>query len=441
MERLFEKKLEQWKISRNRKPLIVRGARQVGKSYTITRFGKNAFKGKIHCIDFEKHPEWHGVFDRNLDPVRIVSELEILLNAKISPGKDLLFFDEIQAAPRAITALRYFYETLPEQHLIAAGSLLDFTMKEISFPVGRVNIMNMLPMNFCEFLQAVGKRRIAEIICSEPVRLSETIHLEILESVRQYMFVGGMPECVKVWAGSHSMADVSGIRSDLVNAYRQDFSKYAPYADKRAMNQTLTTVAKHIGHQIKFSRLSDDFTGPTNKKAFELLRLARVIHKVTAASPASMPLSTTASEKKFKSLLVDIGLLNTLNDLSLNQEYMKKDVLSIYDGALAEQFAGQELISGGMEDLHYWSREARNSSAEIDYLFARGNKIFPVEVKSGPSGKLRSMHLLLQQYPKIEQGYVLSSAPYGEIPDQKLTFLPLYYAYSLTGALKNHIEK
>jgi predicted AAA+ superfamily ATPase len=431
MYRLFQEKLEQWKVAPNRKPLIVRGARQVGKSYTIVQFGKMSFPGKTHVVDLEKYPDLHGIFKRDLDPVRIVGELEIILNTRITPGQDLLFFDEIQAEPRAIMALRYFYEDLPGLHVIAAGSLLEFAMKDISFPVGRVHLMTMNPMNFYEFLVAGDKIRMAEIIRAKPERLADTIHAEILQVLRQYMFAGGMPECVKAWLGSGSMADVFEIQADLAATYRQDFSKYAPHADKRALNNVLSAVAKRVGHQIKYTQLSDEFSGPTNKKAFDLLQLARVIHKISATSPASLPLEASASDKKFKALTVDIGLLHSLNDFRVGREYGKSDLLAIFDGALAEQFVGQELISCGRENPYYWSREAKSSSAEVDYLIVRKGRICPIEVKGGASGKLRSLHLLLQQFRGIEQAFVLSTAPFGTMPDQKLTFLPLYYAFSL----------
>jgi predicted AAA+ superfamily ATPase len=431
MDRLLMERLETWRKASNRKPLVIRGARQVGKSYTIHHFGKSRFAGKVHLIDFEKHPDWHSIFDKNLDPVRIVSELEILLNERITPGNDLLFFDEIQAAPRALTSLRYFYEELPALHVIAAGSLLEFAIKDISFPVGRVQIMNMYPMNFYEFLKATGRDQAAEIIYSKPEKLPDTIHQMLLDTLRQYMFTGGMPECVFVWCDSHSMTEVFEVQSHLVETYRQDFSKYAPYTDKRSLNHALATVAKSIGHQIKYTKLSDEFTGPTNKKAFELLSLARVINKISAVSPASLPFAATVSDKKFKSLVLDVGIMRSLNDLPANVEFRKNDLLSMYNGAVAEQFTGQEFISAGMETLYYWSRAAKSSSAEVDYLISRKNNIFPVEIKGGAAGKLRSMHLILEKYAHLEQGYVLSTAPYGRIPDQKLTFLPLYYASTL----------
>jgi len=432
MKRNFTKKLNNWKASPNRKPLIVRGARQVGKTYSIKQFGQQSFAGKIHIVDFEKHPDWLGIFEKDLDTKRILGELEILLNAKITPGKDLLFFDEIQASPKAIMSLRYFYEDQPEMHVIAAGSLLEFALKDISFPVGRVQILNLTPMNFYEFLQATGKDKASEIISNKPEKLSDSIHNMLLENLRQYMYIGGMPECVQVWRNSNSMADVFEIQSNLLETYRQDFSKYAPYTDKRSLNHAINKIAKNVGQQIKYSKLSDEFSGPTNKKAFELLQLARILNKIRATSPASLPFGASVSESRFKSILVDVGLMRALNDIPSNIEFTKNDLLAMYHGALAEQFVGQEFMSSGMDNLYYWSREAKSSSAEVDYLIVKNSKIYPVEIKSGPGGKLRSLHLLFQKHPNIEQGFVLSTAPYGKIPEQKLTFLPLYYAYGLT---------
>ncbi|TVR44762.1 MAG: DUF4143 domain-containing protein [Bacteroidia bacterium] len=431
MKRLFTQRLKGWKDSKYRKPLIVRGARQVGKSWVIREFGETCYEGKVHIIDFERKPEWFKVFDPDLDPVRIMNELEMLLNEKITPGKDLLFFDEVQAAPRAIMSLRYFYEEMPELHLIAAGSLLEFALKDISFPVGRVQIMSLGPMNFYEFLLARKKKKLAEIIISPPEELPETVHTLLIEHLRHYMYVGGMPECVGVWCETQRMTHVFEVQDSLVETYRQDFSKYAPYSDKRSLNHAMTMVAKNVGRQIKYTRLSDEFSGPTNKKAYELLLMARIFHKVRSASPASLPLAATASESRFKSLLVDLGLMRSLNDIPANIEYVKNDLLAMYNGALAEQFAGQEFYSAGNDQLFYWTRESKSSSAEVDYLLAKNNKIFPVEVKGGASGKLKSLHLLMKQCPDIEQAYVLSTAPYAEIPEKKLCMLPVYYAYQL----------
>ena len=429
MERFITKKLIAWKNQHSRKPLILRGARQVGKTWAVNDFGKSYFEGGVHVVDLEKHPDWHRIFEIDLVPERILSELEILLNARIQAERDLLFFDEVQSCPRALMALRYFYENYPELHVIAAGSLLEFAMKEISFPVGRVQFLNLLPMCFAEFLIATGKDRAAELILSPYEKQSENIHQMLLEELRRYFFIGGMPECVKVFAESGRMREAFDIQSDLIRTFREDFAKYAPYSDKRCLNGVLSSTARMVGKQIIYSHLVEGFTNPTIKKAFDLLCMAQVIHKVLAADPSGLPLGASASERKFKAIMVDIGLMHSLCGLPVDVEYRKSDLLAIYQGAMAEQFVGQELLAAGQPELYYWAREAKNSTAEVDFLINKQGRIYPVEVKSGTSGRLRSLHLLLDSHSKIPHGYVLSSQAYAELPDQKLTFLPLYYAY------------
>lgn len=431
MKRNITAKLIAWKQQKNRKPLIVRGARQVGKSYSIVDFGKNHFDGKTHVVNLEKQLNWHKVFEQDLDAARIVMELEVLLNERIETGKSLLFFDEIQACPRAISALRYFYEQLPDLHVIAAGSLLEFALQDISFPVGRVQLMNIHPMSFSEFLEAVGKPLLVEIIAAPPARLSDAIHELLQAELRRYFFIGGMPECVRTFVETSSIKDVYEVQSDLINTFRQDFSKYAPYADKRCLNDVLYSIAQKTGQQVKYLTLSDGFSSPTIKKAFELLCTARLIHKVRASSPAGLPLRASASDKKFKAILLDIGLLVHLSGLPIQAEYTKGQLLAIFKGALAEQFVGQEFLASGQEELFYWSRAAKSSTAEVDYLIVRNSEIIPVEVKGSSSGRLKSLHLLLNACPDIPEAYVFSDANYGQIPEQKLRFLPLYFASCL----------
>jgi len=432
MKRLLMDDLQEWQRSKQRKPLIVRGARQVGKTHLIRAFGQSCFQGNIHTVNFERHPEWHNLFEQNLDPDRILKDLEIVLNARIIIGRDLLFFDEIQACPQAITALRYFYEEKPELHVIAAGSLLEFALKQVGLPVGRVNLMELSPMNFYEFLLAAGRDDLASLIMDKPTMLSKPVHELLLSSLRQYMFVGGMPECIKTWLDSGSLKEVFSVQVDLLNTFRQDFSKYTPLADPRALNFTMAHIAKHIGNQVKYAKFSDEFTGPTHKKAFGLLETARILHRVSATSPASLPLEANASEKRFKAIMLDLGMLHALHGMQANVEFTRSELLSIYNGGLAEQFVGQEFISSGNTPLYFWSREVKSSQAEVDYLILNQDEINPVEVKSGLGGSLRSLHLLLQQYPEIKQGVVFSSAPYGEVRHQKILFLPLYYAYGLS---------
>ncbi len=434
MERFITKKLLKWKKQKNRKPLILRGARQIGKTWSVLNFGKQYFDGKVHLVDLEKHSDWHSLFKKNLDINRILSDLEILLNSRIDINKDLLFIDEIQSCPRALMALRYFYEEYPQFHVIAAGSLLEFAPQEISFPVGRVQFLNMFPLNFAEFLIAMGMKRLSEVIMSPPEKQSEVMHNKLLDELRKYFFVGGMPECVQTFVKTGSIKTVFEIQSELINTFREDFSKYATYADKNCLNQILSSVARNIGNQIKYSRLTENFSNPTIKNGFNLLCQSQLISKILSANPGGIPLGAYAKEKIFKAKLIDIGLMHSLCELQIIREYKKDDLLSIYKGSLAEQFVGQEFQSAGNSQLFYWSRPTKSSTAEVDFLINKKGKIIPVEVKSGSAGRLRSMHLLLEKFQNCPYGYVFSTRNYSELPEQKLVFLPLYYAFQISNS-------
>ncbi len=432
MERFIEKKLIAWQQSKFRKPLIIRGARQVGKTFSVLQFGKTHFPGNIHVIDFEKSLDVHTIFEKNLDVTRILAELELYLNASITPGEDLLFFDEIQSCPRALTALRYFYEELPQLHIIAAGSLLEFAFKdEMSFPVGRVQFLEMYPLTFKEFLLATGKEKLAKLLTNAQFTFSDTAHRLLLQAVKEYFLIGGMPEAVRLYAETKNYKQVFEIHEQLIETFREDFSKYAPFTDKRCLNAVLLNSARFVGQRIKYNRLADGFSTPTIKKAFDLLRLARIVYKIPAASPAGLPLGATAKERKFKAAFLDIGLMQFLNGIKIHQEFNREDLLAIYNGALAEQFVAQQLIACNKGELYFWAREAKSSTAEVDFLTECNGQICPIEVKSGKAGRLKSLHLLLQEYPNIQTGYVCSSQPFAELPAQKLKFIPLYAIESI----------
>lgn len=431
MQRKVIEKLIQWKANVRRKPLLVRGARQVGKTYTITEFGQIHFNGNIHAFNFEKNPEIHSIFEQNLDSNRIIAELELVVNKKIVPGKDLLFFDEIQECPKAIMALRYFYEENPELHVIAAGSLLEFALKDISFPVGRLQMLYMYPMSFEEFLIASSKDLLAEKIKQSGEQLSSNVTQMVNNEMYNYFIIGGMPECVGAFINTGSILEAINIQTDLIATYRQDFSKYAGQADKRCLNSVLSAVAQRTGEQIKYSRLNEDYTNPTIKKAFELLETARLFSKVRATSPAGLPLGAGASEKKFKTVFLDIGLMSNFCGYYSDKTISKKKFTSAYNGKMAEQFIGQELRCTTDRELYYWSREARGSSAETDYLIEKEDEIIPIEVKSGKSGSLKSLHLLLDSFPSVKMAYVFTEDKYGELPEKGIKFLPLFKAGSL----------
>lgn len=429
MKRLAEKELLGWKNSPRRKPLIIRGARQVGKTWLVENFLAKQFDGLVK-IDFEKRRDIHSYFEGNLDPKTLLTYLE-LEAGRIIPGKTLLFFDEIQACPRAIMALRYFYEQLPELHVIAAGSLLEFAFGEISIPVGRVQYLHMHPMTFHEYLLAMGKEPMAEFMLKSPADVAPEIQKKILHELPRYFFVGGMPECIKSYRDSDSLIEAFNVQTEILDSYRDDFSKYTPKIDITCLDAVFLNVAKSIGEQLKYTRLNAGHTGQMNHKAFDLLVKSRMIHKIPACDPSGLPLGATANQKKFKAVMLDIGLLQRICQVPVELELKQENLLAMYRGILAEQFVAQELLAKDGSELYYWARDARGSNAEVDYLAVRQGKIYPIEVKSGAGGSLKSLHLMLEKYKNCPQGIVLYSGTYNELPQQRLVFMPLYCAAAL----------
>lgn len=427
MFRFIEDRLVSWKNARRRKPLILKGARQVGKTKSLKRFGETKFDTVV-VADMERNPDWHRVFESNLDPRRICAELEILTDRKIVPGRTLLFIDEIQACPRAVMALRYFYEEMPELHVVAAGSLLEFVLKDIAFPVGRVQFLDLYPLGFVEFLKACGKEEAARVVTDPPDGIPEATHKFLCQCLREYFFIGGMPESVLAFRETGSFKEAFEAQAGICDTYRADFAKYQPRVDPVCLNAVLSSVSQRVGRQLQYAKLTDGFSNPTIKKAFDLLCLAGVVARVPAADPSGLPLGASASARIFKALMVDIGLMRHLSGMPVEVEYGKPDLLRIFQGAMAEQFVGQELRQSQDIGPYYWSRRAKSSSAEVDFLAVHGGRIFPVEVKSGAAGSLKSMHMCLKSHPNCPEGIVYSTRPPGELPEQKLLFLPLYLA-------------
>ncbi len=434
MKRLVDNLLLDWKNSSRRKPLIVRGARQVGKTFTIANFGAANYKTLV-VIDFERNPVLKKIFETDIQPSRIVDELELATSKKITPGETLIFFDEIQECPRALVSLRYFYEEMPGLHIIAAGSLLEFAMGEISFPVGRIQFAEIFPLNFLEFQMALGNERAIDYLSCPPKEMSDTSHLFLMKQLKDYFFVGGMPEAVKTFVETKSINNAIEVQGEICNSLKQDFAKYNPHVDKQCLAGVFTSLAMNVGKQTKYTSLNNDFSNPTIKKAYNTLVQAKLVHTINSVNPQGFPLQIMTS-KIFKTCMLDIGIMNFLCGIYKTDEYFKTDLSGIYRGAMAEQFVGQEIAVNQNNELFYWSRQAKNSSAEVDYVIAVNDTIIPVEVKSAKAGKLRSMHQFLKEYPDCKGGYVFSANNYSEFPEQKLTFLPLYFAYS---ASKNNI--
>lgn len=431
MRRDFSKKLENWNNQPTRKPLIIRGMRQTGKTWCVRDFAKTFYKDALLEINFELSREWNQVFARNLDPTRICEELELISGRRLRDGKTLLFFDEVQLCPNALAALRFFYEQMPEIPVIAAGSFLDFALDDIQFPVGRVQFAELYPMTFAEYIGATGNIPLFEMLKSDAQRFPESIHAKLLEEVRMYTLVGGLPECVKTRVEGGSLLDVRSLQNDLIAAFEQDFSKYPQKMDAVILREIWRGTSASVGRQISYASLSREYTGTTNKKALGLLLRARLVRLSHAVASAVLPLDLD-TVVRIKPYMGDIGLYQAMCGRPADEVLRERDILCTYNGSLAEQFVAQELAASlGGNEPHWWKRDARNAQAEVDFLVVRKGRVQPIEVKSGAAGRLKSVHQLMKEYPSVEDAIVFSSAPFGELPEQRLKFLPLYYAGSL----------
>lgn len=392
MYRDIEKELLLWKESKHRYPLLLRGARQVGKTYIIEKLGKtfDAFE----MVNFEAQPEAHACFE-TLDPAVIIQKLELLTNRPITLGKTLLFLDEIQNCPKAILALRYFKEKMPELHVIGAGSLLEFALikGKFSFPVGRVQFIYLHPLSFREYLMGLKySHSLEDATPSRPV--PEQIHQELIHHIREYYLVGGMPAVVGRFIQDRSFLEIGKIQEILLSTYRADFSKYATEAEQKYLHILFDGIHAQIGEQFKYSTIDPHLKSRELKIALQHLERAGLLHLVTATSASGIPLSSQVKRHKFKPIFLDIGLVQRALKVDPNI-ILKTDLLQINSGALAEQFVGQELLAYGdffqEEHLYFWEREKTSSSAEVDYVICLDRHIIPVEVKAGASGHLKSL--------------------------------------------------
>lgn len=428
MDRQVFKELQEWVVRARRKPLIIRGARQVGKTWLVDNLARVEFAYFLK-VDFEESPDLISLFEGDLDPQKICAELELRTGVDIVDGKTLLFFDEVQLCPRAIISLRYFYEKIPKLHIIAAGSLLEFAFGDISFPVGRIQTLEINPMNFSEFLQACGHIKASELCRNPAVEVSTPTHNFLLKLLREYWMVGGMPESVLEYIQSKSIKSATEVQDEIYSTFHLDFNKYKPKTDIHCLKTVFSNVAIHVGKQVKYTGLAQDSTIPTIKKAFESLTLARVIRKVRSVSKPGIPLLANSSDKKFKSLYLDIAIMNRAMGIEYSEAMKHSNLVDIYRGQLAEQFVGQEFVSANENPLFYWARDAKSSNAEVDFLWLVKTDLIPVEVKDGPSGRLRSLHLYRDFY-NPPYSVVFHSGELGILENEKIVFLPLYFAGS-----------
>jgi predicted AAA+ superfamily ATPase len=379
-------------------------------------------------VNFERSPALGRVFEADLDPRRIVRDLRLVTRKRVEPGRSLLFFDEVQEAPRAIQALRYFFEELPELHVVAAGSLIDFALEAIGVPVGRVQSLYMYPLSFVEFLSATGDEALARALDS--VReIDQPIHDLLLERLGTYLAIGGMPEAVASWVTHSDLARCRGVLATLADNYRNDFAKYARRHQVKYVDLLFREVASMQGRRFMYAHVPGEHRARELAPALDLLEKAGIVHRVLQSPGSGCPLRAGARPDRFKVVLVDVGLTQALLGLDPADLILDAATAITHRGAVAEAFVGQEMVAYGSpwtgRELFYWHREARGSSAEVDYLLEEAGKVIPVEVKSGGRGRLTSMRLFLEKNgPLSPFGIRLSLHPFSIVDD--LRSWPLY---------------
>lgn len=428
-KRHIDKYLEDWKISSNRKPLLVRGARQVGKSSAVRHLGEG-FKYFIE-INLERQGNIKTLFGDNLDIKKLCSQLSAIYNTPIIPGETLLFIDEIQESQRAISSLRYFYEDYPELHVVAAGSLLEFTLKELpSFGVGRIRSMYMYPFSFDEFLEAQGlsmqvEYKRDEANCEHPLPMP--LHEEMTSQLRSFYLVGGMPEAIRIWVDTNDYNECATVHNDILDTYLDDFKKYKTRISPLLLSQTLKSVALQAGEKFIYTQVSDNVNGTTVKEALALLTLAGLIAPVTHTAANGIPLGAEINPKFRKYLFLDIGLMQSLLGIQPADILIANETDFINKGGLSEMFAGLELIKYAdylkKTELYYWQRMERNAQAEVDYVISRKGNIYPIEVKANYSGSMQSMYKFLE-LKGCEYGIRTSLEPFSSY--EKVKVIPLY---------------
>lgn len=430
MKRLIDWYLKNWKNSPERKPLVLKGARQVGKTFSVRKLSQQ-FETFVE-INFELLPEAKTIFEKDLMPERIIWELGLLTKTKIEPGKALLFLDEVQVAPKAILALRYFYERMPDLHVIAAGSLLDFAIEQIGIPVGRVSMLYVHPLSLIEFLAATGNERFIGPILQKQ-SLSEILHEELLDLVGNYLVIGGMPEVVKVWVSKKDPQASYEKQKELIETYRQDFPKYAKTHQLPYLDILFNQIPHLIGQQFKYSAIHGEYKKRELAPCLDLLRRANVVHQITHTAGHGVPLGAEVNLDRFKTIFIDVGLSQAILGLDLAAWFLNPDKDLINRGTIIEAFVGQELLAYASpkwkNDLYFWKREAKGALAEVDYLMDYQGSIYPIEVKSGQGSTLRSLHQFLQEHPKSPLGIRFWSEGY--LIQEKLDTRPLYAVATL----------
>jgi predicted AAA+ superfamily ATPase len=429
-DRKIDCALQQWSSEKYRKPLMLRGARQVGKTTAVRNLGKH-FAYFIE-INFEnkEYAAAKTIFAQHSNPQIICSELAALLGEPIMAGKTLLFLDEVQDCPDAISALRYFYEQMPELHVIAAGSLLEFALEEIpSFGVGRIDSMFMYPFSFSEFLCAMGHetwiRLIDKATPESPV--SDAIHGKIVEQLKNFLIIGGMPEVVAEFVRTRDFLRCQKILNSLLMSFRNDFAKYKKRIPAARINEVFSSVARQAEGKFVYEHVSQNLTNEQVKKSLELLLMAGLCYQVTHASADGIPLGARINPRYRRIIPFDTGIYQRILNLDISGILFSNDFDTINKGAVAEIFVGCELKKNAScysdNELYCWVREKKSADAQIDFVVQCGETIVPIEVKSGKQGKMQSMWIFLEE-KKLKEGIRISLENFAHY--EKINVYPLY---------------
>jgi predicted AAA+ superfamily ATPase len=434
MKRTLYAELLKWKDSPNRKPLILQWARQVGKTYLVSEFAENEYSDFIY-LNFEENPELIELFSGSLNVDNIIQNISLYFGRKIVSENTLIFFDEIQNAPSALTSLKYFYEQASEFNIIAAGSLLGVSIgKPTSFPVGKVNFLRLYPMNFYEFLIALGEELLAEMLVSitEPSTLQDVIHNKFLKYFKLYLYIGGMPEAVSSYAVEKDIAKVREVQMELLDSYERDFSKYADKKQAIKTKEVWSSIPYQLAKEkkkFKYSNVKAKARAAQYEQTIEWLKGAGVINVCYNISVPKLPLLGYADRTKFKIYLFDTGLLGAMLDLTSAMIIEPEAIFKDYNGAFIENFVAQELIAGGERELFYWTSK---SDAEIDFIIENEGKVYPLEVKSGTNLNLKSLKSYSDKFkPELK----FRASPRNFIRSGDFVNVPLYAVSLIKGLI------
>jgi predicted AAA+ superfamily ATPase len=439
MYRFKFEELKKWKNSNSRKPLIIHGARQVGKTWLVKEFGRQNYQ-KVAHIDFTNNVRMATLFEQDLDPQRLLQGLKAESGVEIEPDNTLIILDEIQSVPKALTALKYFYEQLPEYHLVVAGSLLGLAVNQSnSFPVGKVDFSTLYPLSFQEFLLAQGEEQLLKLLDSKDFSLIATFRSKYIQLLKTYYFVGGMPEAVDKYIVTKSWQKVREVQQNILKAYESDFGKHAPLSLVPRIRQVWQNIPAQLAKENKkyiYGLIREGARAKEYELALTWLEDAGLIYRVARVESPKIPLRAYQSFTAFKIYMVDVGLLAAMTDLDAKTLLEGNSIFTQFKGALTEQYALEELKVSQKNTVAYWSRD-EGSSAEVDFLIQYDKQIIPIEVKAQESSNSKSLRIY---HGKYQPKYSIRTSMADYRQDDWLTNIPLYLisrALSLISSKQN----